>query len=334
MRTPRILISLLLLAVAAVSAALSAAVSAAGAEPSRVAFRQDDADGQMQVLIDGREAFVYQYGPRADLVHLYPIRSPGGKPMTVQHPNPYPHHRSFWFADKVRLEGERTVEFYGALYSGASRQDPKPPFKDHVRHVEFIEGPTAKDGATKNEARGAARLLWEMDSTKPVLDERRDVRIVALADGEYFVDVTFTLTASYGNVEFVSDAVHYAWPYVRMNTAFSVDGGGVITNSEGGRNQQGTHNQVARWVDYSNTVDGESAGLAVFSHSDNPQPHRWLTRDYGCFGPRRIDAKSGKPFTLKKGQSISQRIGVLVHRGDATAGTVAKRYEQYVAGEL
>ncbi len=302
---------------------------AAAAEPSRVTFDQDDDAGRMQVCIDGREAFVYQYGPKADLVHLFPIRSPGGKSMTVQHPNPYPHHRSFWFADKVRLTGERTVEFYGAIYSGASRQERQPPFKDHVRHVEFIEG-----SATKDEARGAARLLWEMDSTKPVLDERRDVRIVALADGEYFVDVTFTLTASYGDVEFVSDDVHYAWPYIRMNTAFSVDGGGAITNSEGGRNQQGTHNQVARWVDYSNTVDGETAGLAVFSHPSNPGPHRWLTRDYGCFGPRRINAKSGKPFTLKKGESITQRIGVLVHSGDVKGGEVAKRYEKYVGGEL
>jgi len=305
-----------------------ASAPATAAEP-RVAFKQDDANGQMQILVDGKEAFVYQYGEKADLVHLFPIRSPGGKSMTVQHPNPYPHHRSFWFADKVRLEGQRTVEFYGAIYSGKSRTERKPPFKDHVRLVEFVEGP-----ATKDDARLSMKLVWEMDSSTSVLDERRDMRVVALGDGEYFFDVTFTLTAAHGNVDVVSDDVHYAWPYVRINPTFSVEGGGTITNSEGGVNQKGTHNQVARWVDYSNTVEGETAGLTVFSHTDNPQPHRWLTRDYGTFGPRRINERSGKPFTLGKGESISQRVGILVHSGNVKTGTVAERYKQYCDGKL
>jgi len=322
MKATRVLVPVFLLLATAAPAVLPAA-------ECRIEFRRDDAKGQMQVLLDGKEAFVYRYGEQTDMVHFYPIRSPGGKSMTVQHPSPYPHHRSFWFADKVRLQGERTVEFYAALYSGESRQQPKPPYKDHIRHVEFIEGP-----ATRGEARMGMKIVWEMDSTKRVLDERRDLRIVGLDDGEYFVDVTFTLTAAYGDVEFVSDSVHYAWPYVRINPRFSVDGGGTMVNSEGGVNQQGTHNQVARWVDYSNTVEGESAGLAVFSHTDNPQPHRWLTRDYGTFGPRRVDARSGKPFTLGKGKSLSQRVGILVHRGDAKQGSVADRYERYVAGEL
>ena len=323
MKVPHALASLFLLAAVLMPSLLDAA-------ESRIEFRADDAAGRAQVLIDGKEALVFRYGDQVDLVHLFPIRSPGGKSMTVDHPNPYPHHRSFWFADKVRLEGEqRTVEFYGAIYSGKSRQDPKPPYKDHIRHVAFTEG-----RATKDEARVAIDLLWEMDDTKRVLDERRDVRIVALGEGEYFFDVTFKVTAAYGDVHFVSDDVHYAWPYIRMNKTWSVDGGGTMTNSEGGVNQAGTHNQEARWIDYSNTVEDESAGLAVFSHTDNAQPHRWLTRDYGTFGPRRVNARSGKPFTLKKGQSMSQRVGILVHRGDLKGGKVAERYKLYVDGKL
>jgi len=300
------------------------------AADSRVEFRQDDAEGRLQILVDGREALVYQYADDLDMAHFYPVRSPGGKSMTVQHPNPYPHHRSFWFADKVRFEGERPVEFYAALYSGPNgNKNPRPPFKDHIRHVTFIESP-----ATKDRTEITMKLVWEMDGTKPVLDELRRVCVVALGEGEYFLDIGFTLTASHGAVTFVSDAVHYAWPYVRINPTFSVEGGGRITNSEGGVNQQGTHNQVARWVDYSNTVDGETAGLAIFSHPDNAQPHRWLTRDYGTFGPRRVDARSGKPFTVAKGESIAQRVGILVHRGDVEGGAVAERYRQYVAGKL
>jgi len=307
-------------------AALPAAVLAAD---SRVEFRRDDAKGGMAVLVDGREALVYQYAADLDMAHFYPVRSPGGKSMTVQHPNPYPHHRSFWFADKVRLADQRAVEFYAALYTGKDRQNPAPPFRDHIRHLEFIDGPAEKD-----QAEITMKLVWEMDDNKAVLDETRRMRVAALGEGEYFLDITFTLTAAHGDVTFVSDAVHYAWPYVRMNPAFSVDGGGRMTNSEGGVNQQGTHNQPARWIDYSNTVEGETAGLAVFTAPDDPQPSRWLTRDYGTFGPRRPDARSGKPFTVAKGESIAQRIGVLVHRGDVQAGAVAERYQRYVDGNL
>ena len=179
-----------------------------------------------------------------------------------------------------------------------------------------------------------SKLLWEMDGDKPVLDESRELRVVALGNGEYFLDVTFTVTASYGDVAFTSDWVHYAWPYIRMCTAFSGDQGGTITNSEGGVGQDETNGKEAVWIDYSNTVEDVTEGLAIFSHPDNDQPHKWLTREYGCFGPRRIDARSGKPYTLKKGESISRRVGVLVHCGDVKAGQVAERYEAYVKGEL
>jgi hypothetical protein len=318
----------LLLSVAIVSSPAFAAGQANADRPARlrIQLERDDAAGQLRVLIDGKEAFVYQHGDDVDLPHYWPVRSPSGKSMTVQHPTPYPHHRSFWFADKVQLAGERDVNFYACLYTG---QDNNPPYRDHVRHVELLS-----NAGKPEEPVIRTKLLWEMDTDKPVLDELREMRVVPLGEGEYFLDVTFTVTASYGDVTFTSDATHYAWPYLRMDPAFSVQQGGTITSSEGGVNQKGTNGKEATWVDYSNTIDGDTEGLAVFSHPDNPQPHKWLTRDYGCFGPRRVDARSGKPFTLEKGESLKRRVGVLVHRGDVTGGKVAERYDLYVKGKL
>jgi hypothetical protein len=290
----------------------------------------DDGKGQLAIQVDGREAIVYRHGPDEDLAHYWPVRSPSGKLLTVQQTEPYPHHRSFWFADKVQLADQRPVEFYGALYSnGRGADNRKPPFRDRVRHAEFVSMDSEGDQLTIT-----SKLVWEMDFDTPVLDELRQLRVVALDRGQYFLDVKFTLTAAYDDVTFVSDAVHYAWPYLRMSPEFSVQQGGVITNSEGGKNQAGTNNQVARWVDYSNTIDGQTEGLAVLSHTENEHPHRWLTRDYGTFGPRRVDAKSGKRFTLAEGQSISRRVGIYVHLGDVEEAKVGERYRQYVEGEL
>ena len=290
-----------------------------------IQFKNDTEKGEWRVLIDNREAFTYQYGADIDLPHYWPLRSPSGKNMLIQQTQPYPHHRAFWFADKIRFDDEVAV-FYNALYSGKDgKQKPfkvyRAPFHNQIRHVKF-----SKEEVKDNKATVEKSLVWMIGNDKPVLDEQRSLRIVALGNGEYFFDITFKVTAAYGDVEFISDAVHYAWPYLRMDSSFSVDKGGTITNSDGGVNQKGTHGKEARWVDYSNTLDGVTEGLTIFSHPSNPHPHKWLTRDYGTFGPRREDARSGKKFLLKKNQSTVQRVGIL-NSGHAKS-TIDTRYEK------
>jgi hypothetical protein len=299
------------------------------AEP-RVALKNDPATSRFSIIVDGAEALVYRYGKDIGFVHFYPVWSPSGKAMTVEEAPPYPHHQSFWFADTVQLVGQRKASFYGANYSRVDKKDPKSPFKDQIVHAEFL--PEKRIGADQLET--GMKLVWQIDQTVPVLDQDIRMRVVALGGGEYFLDMTYRVTAGYGDVNFVSDAVHYAWPYVRMHPQFSVDKGGQITNSEGGINQAGTCTKDAHWIDYSNTIAGTAEGLAIFSHSQNEYPHKWLTRDYGTFGPRRPDAQSGKPFTLAKGKSMERRVGILVHKGDVKAGQVAERYAAYLAGKL
>lgn len=87
----------------------------------------------------------------------------------------------------------------------------------------------------------------------------------------------------------------------------------------------------ALWIDYSNTVEGLTEGVAVFQWPDGKE-HRYLTREYGTFGPRRPDDRSGRPFTLKKGESLVQCVGVLVHSGDAASGRVPERYKKFAKG--
>jgi hypothetical protein len=86
-------------------------------------------------------------------------------------------------------------------------------------------------------------------------------------------------------------------------------------------------------VDYSSAGEG-AEGLAFLVHPDSGPSPKWLTRDYGTFGPRRPDEQSGKPFVLKKGESLRQRVGILVHRGDAKAGAAEERYRRWAEGKL
>jgi len=328
-----------LAAAACLALALALAVQAADKSPSKpkIEFKDDEKASTRTVLIDGKEAIVYRHGDDLEVPYFYPVRSPSGKLLTLEIADAkkkqnYPHHRSFWFTDKIQLAGQRDVNFYAAYYGRIDKKDPKSPFRDRIKHVEFL--PTSIDKG-KPAATTGMKIVWQADRNTPYLDEVRNMRVVALGAGEYFLDITFTVTASYGDVRFTSDWVHYAWPYVRMHPQFSVAKGGKITSSEGGVNQKGTNGKAAKWIDYSGTVDGATEGLAIFSHPDNDYPHKWLTRDYGCFGPRRIDKRSGnKKYVLEKGESLKRRVGILVHRGDVKNGKVAGRYDMYTGGKL
>jgi hypothetical protein len=292
----------------------------------RVTLARDDASGRLTVLVGGREALVFQYGADVDMAHYWPMRSPTGRNMLVEKTEPYPHHRSFWFADTVRPEGgERDLSFYNALYSGVKTEagDYISPFRERIRLVSF-----SRLDAGKARAVIEARLVWESDG-RPVLDEARRLVIHNLGRGEYLLDLTWALTAAHGGVAFVSDDVHYAWPYLRLDPAWSGERGGTITSDSGATGEKATNMQPALWIDYSNTVDGVTEGVAVFQWPDGGA-HRWLVREYGTFGPRRPDDRSGKPFTLRKGGSVTQRVGVLVHRGDVVSGRVRDRYREYV----
>jgi len=312
-------------ALLSLAAVLLVSLSACAPKPG-ITLARDDAAGRLAILVGGHEALVFQYGPDLDLAHYWPMRSPGGRNMLVQKTEPYPHHRSFWFADTVRAGGgERDLSFYNGLYSGVKAEsgDYGPPYRDRVRLVSFDRLETAGSRGIVE-----ARLLWESDGA-PVLDEARRLAVHSLGGGEYLLDLSWTLTAAHGEITFVSDDVHYAWPFLRLDPAWSGEHGGTITSDSGAVGQEATNMKPALWIDYSNTVDGETAGVAVFQRPDGLE-HRWLTREYGCFGPRRPDDRSGKPFTLKTGESITQRAGVLVHRGDVSSGRVRERYKAYL----
>lgn len=314
-----------------VTAALCFAAATASADNAK--FNLDDSgSGQLHVSLNGKKAFVYQYGGQIDLPHFYPLNTPSGKNLLVQETNPYPHHRAFWIADTVERDGVRG-DVYNAYYSGKKIGNKKheAPFNSGVRHVRFLQTSATSERATIEE-----ELVWETNrssGTLPLLDEYRLLKLHAMKDGGYLMDLSFSLKATYGDVKFVSDAVHYAWPYVRLDPQFSGTNGGVITSDKETTGQAGTNLKPALWLDYSNTVEGEAEGLAMFQWPDGEE-RLWLTRDYGTIGPRRPPHHSGKPFMLKKGETISQRVGVLVHKGDVKSGKVADIYEQYVKGEF
>ncbi|EMI58041.1 DUF6807 family protein [Rhodopirellula sallentina] len=307
------------------------------ATSTRIAVEIADDESSLTLRIDQKPAFVYRCDSSVDLPHFDPFLSASGRPMTVKISKDHPHHRSFWVAEeRVHLEGQpKPVGLYMALYSGVTDKEKSPwpiaPYQRRVSHVAFSNVTVAG-----NEAEFDEKLTW-MDGDTPLLDELRHYRVVALADGEYFLDFSFRLQATYGDVTIKRDATHYAIPYIRMSDPFTVKkGSGKVVNSEGGVNESGTHDKLAYWVDYSATMPDDSGfeGITCMIHPDQKPPHLWLIRDYGTWGPRGATGYHNATFTIAEGDQYDQHVGMLVHRGNAQEADIAKRYQDYCDGKL
>lgn len=300
-----------------------------------VFFERNDEAGELTIRSNGSELIVYRYQANVDdnldTPHFWPVHSPSGQLLTVQKTEPFPHHRSLWITDRVQLAGHQDVDFYHSWKNQDRRDAPTLRLRHRIRHLEFLK-PNADQRESPDSTIGM-RLVWELDRKTPVLDQINTLIVHPLGEAEYLLDLSFELNATYGDVKFNSDWVHYGWPYVRMHPRFSGEAGGTITDDQGRIGQEKTNEQYAKWVDYSNTVEGVTEGLAVFVWPDGEQ-HKWLTREYGTFGPRRPDAFSGTKFTLKQGDRLGGRVGILVHKGDVNTGRVARRYQQYIESKL
>lgn len=294
------------------------------AQTPTVAIDHDESAGKLAVVIDDQPAVTYQYGRQYALPHYWPLRSPTGKSLTAQHPEPYPHHRSVWIADKVQAGDGPVVDFYHCWKNYNTADDPASGCRHFIRHCQF-QDVSVSDG----EATVSSTSSWIVNQSQAVLTERRRLRVTALGGGEYVMDLSWQLTPVDADVRFLSDWVHYAWPYLRMAPEFSVERGGTLQSDAGRRGQKETNGEPARWIDYSNTVEGTAEGLTVFLFPDGER-HKWLTRDYGTFGPRRAERYSGTQFVLRQGESLDGRVGILVHRGDVDADRVVERVQQYI----
>ncbi len=260
---------------------------------------------------------------------VWPIVGPTGKRMTRSYPigprlpgeeTDHPHHRSMWFTHG-NVNG---LDFWLEPEHSAEHQD------NQIVHREF------RKIASGCEAKVVAVDDWMSDGKKVCEDERS---LVFGADGKVrWIDFTVTVKATDGPVTF-GDTKEGAFG-LRVPGTMKVDAGlgGRIENSHGQVNAD-AWGMPAKWVDYFGPVDGETVGLAIFSHPDNFRPEcRWHARDYGFvaanpFGQREF-RQEGPPqgaVALSPGAELTLRYRVVLHVGDTQQAGIADLYRQWIA---
>ena len=280
------------------------------------------------VKIDGQLFTEYHtkagHGPA-----LYPVIGPTGKPVTRSFPfgppeltKDHPHHQSFWMTHGS-VNG---VDFWGT-----NRNDEKGDAGPHIAHRGFLK--IASEGKT---AQIVTHDDW-MNGSKRYCEDLRTLTFGSEPDGSRWIDFTITIKAPDADVTF-GDTKEGAFA-LRIADSMRVDSkeGGRIVSS-GGKVNEHAWGLPARWVDYTGPVDGETVGITIMSHpkSFRPTP-RWHVRTYGLFAANPFgqkdfphpEAADQGATTIKKGNALTLRYRVWLHRGATNASAIEQQFRKF-----
>jgi len=187
--------------------------------------------------------------------------------------------------------------------------------KGTIRHDQFVESPAVRSG----------RLEWSTASTlvsSTGMELARQTARFTLArkDQAYLLTweadfVPLIDGFSFGDQEEMGLGVRVATPLTEKS-------GGLIVTSTGDRSAKATWGKSYAWCDYSGTIDGRRAGVAIVPYPQNFRPCWWHNRDYGVFvanpfGRKALTQGAASRVDVPRGESFSLRFAVLLHSGPA-----------------
>jgi hypothetical protein len=284
------------------------------------------------VTIDG-ELFTEYLTEAGESPALWPVIGPTGKPMTRSYPvgprvegetDDHPHHQSIWFTHD---------EVNDANFWSDNRNDRRDDSRAHVKHRDF----EAVESGGKT-ARIVARNDW-MNGDKKLFEDERTIVCGVRENGDRWIDFSITIKATDGDVTFGDTKEGTFAVRVADTMRLEAKKGGRIENSEG-QTDDAAWGMPARWVDYTGPVDGETVGIAILSHPKSFRPKtRWHVRGYGLFAANPFGHKDfPKPdlseqgaTTIRKGDDLTLRYRVLLHRGSTDKSEIEKAFEEFAA---
>lgn len=357
-----------LLALAPVLATVSPARSADGpptagpltpARASRAAVVIESFGDHLDFRVGDELVTRYHVGVAVAKPYCWPLNAPGGIPLTRDwpmvkrapaaaepagtgrpaakappvHTTDHVHQKSLWFChgDVTQLGIEPDPKSKGV--EGVDFWSEQP---GHGRiFCTRVDAPVMEPGR----ASVSTRNEWRTAGGFKVLDETRVIRLVDLGDARLLV---FDIDLRPGPVPVVfGDTKEGAFGVRVRDDLREAGGNGRIENAEGKRGEPGCWGRRSDWCDYSGPVDGQTVGIAVFADPANPVPTCWHVRGYGLMAANPFGrGKSGFPatkgqtalVTLRAGDRLSLRYAVLLHRGDAAGGEVARRFKEFAGG--
>ena len=249
--------------------------------------------------------------------YFYPLRAlKSGLSLTTETAQPWPHHRSVFFG----LDRVNRANFW-----------QNNPDRDRIVSQKLELGEcTSRSAEIFNEC------LWIPFEQDPIIADKRRFVINIIDDNTYTLDTYIEMTAL---TRVVCDRTNHGFFGVRLERDLSVDGGGVLINSEGQQGQPNTHNQFARWMaSYGkryNREDGLVEGVAIMSPPFEKEPFNknvWFTRNYGNFSPMPFDAfAQGEQYIMEEGDVLKLAYRIVAFTGEPTTEFLNSHWDEFAA---
>jgi hypothetical protein len=281
--------------------------------------------GESLALVGGKGA-VWQlnFAKSQPKVYFDPLGTVAGKSLTWNAPADHAWHHGLWFSWKT-INDVNYWEFDGTgkpagttelvdVVIDTSRED------ERLVTLKFVYHPAGDDRNVMSEA---VKLRMELPRTDG--SYRIDWQQLSTA----LVDLQLDRTPPPGRPGGVAHGGYGGLSYRGARNLENV----VMIDSEGRQDMQ-THREPARWLDATGTVDGESAGLAIFDHPKNPRhPTPWfVVRDRTPLGPFWYTNPAllcWEPYGMKSGETLELNYRILVHEGKMDVESLEAEWKSF-----
>ncbi len=281
---------------------------------SDVSFEHQPEKNRVRVFIDG-DLFTNYVVDEYPLPIMYPIYGPDGIRMNRQYPmeegvegesSDHPHHKSLMYSHG-KFNG---VDFW---HQGGAE----------TVHQEFQE---IKDNYIKT------RNKWVDENGNTILHDTRKITFQRVPDGRA-IDFEITLHATNGDLN-IGDTKEGTMS-IRTHPNLRIDKGAHAINSNGTEGKP-VWGEAAKWVHYSDKIDGQKVGVAIFDHPTNPRhPTTWHARGYGLITANPFgysffhgDSYNGSMKVHQNG-NVTFSYRFLFIKGDHQDANIKQRYKRY-----
>ncbi len=302
-----------------------------------IAFREDEANKKIDVLVDGQLFTSYRWPDGVFKPVLYPIMSAGGSTITRGFPleprdgerNDHRHQVGNW----LNYGNVNGFDFWGNGHSGE-----KSPNGGQIQHstIESISGGS-------DEGKMITSASWRDPDGNELLKEKTELYFIARGPIRIIDRITTLTSSSEADVTFKDTKEGMFAIRVARQLELPSDQEIILTDATGKarsakdksnagvtgnyRSSEGLTGEAvwgtrARWMNLYGTIGSEQVSVVVVDHPENiSYPTWWHARGYGLLSANPLGAKDftqGKQelnFSLQPGKAITFRYRLVIASG-------------------
>lgn len=279
------------------------------ASPAAAQVNIERGEDTLEINVGGEHFATYRFGDDLPKPYFWPVRSAGGAIVTrpLEDPEDHPHHKGVW----ISVDEVNGIKFWVEQSKIANRE------------IELLqaEGDTASFRAINE---------WQDRHGNPVLIETTTVTI----DANRLM--SFDISLAPGGDEVTFEDTKEGFVAIRVPNGMRESDDGHVFNADGLQTAGKCWGVPSRWVNYDGPVDGQTHGVALFDHPDNPHPARYHVRNYGLFGISpfgdKAYSKGGEAPShvhLGEGEAYRLRYALYVHPGAGKTDDINEVYNAW-----